>query len=114
MDDQYAEYDRHIRKNLAGRLRKQPPAVAQEVSAPVRDQRIPDTADEEARIDQAVMALLTGSEGPWAVEEVAREVGDSSAAMDSLDRLHGAGLVHRLDDFVFATRAAVRSALLGQ
>lgn len=47
-------------------------------------------------------------------EEVSREIGDPVEAADSLARLHGAGIVHRLQDFVFATRAAVEATRLSQ
>jgi hypothetical protein len=44
------------------------------------------------------------------VEEVVREHGDRVQALDALARLHGAGLIHRTtDDFVWATRAAIRA-----
>jgi hypothetical protein len=46
---------------------------------------------------------------PWSIDEVLREYRDPIAAKDALDNLQGAGLIHRLGDFVFATRAAVRA-----
>jgi hypothetical protein len=59
-------------------------------------------------IDGAVMALLLDERYDlWAISEVEREIGDPVAARDSLARLRGAGLIHRLEDrFVQATRAA--------
>jgi hypothetical protein len=74
----------------------------------------PSPAVEDDRTDFAVLMLLLedGVPRPWAVEEVAREIGDSMAVDDTLSRLHGAGLVHRLDGFVFATRAAQQSVRL--
>lgn len=67
---------------------------------------------EEARVDQAILELLLHERPslPWAVEELAREIGDRVTVEDSLGRLHGAGLVHRLrEGFVFASRAAFRA-----
>lgn len=48
----------------------------------------------------------------WAVEEIAREMRDPIAATDGLNRLTAAGLVHRIDSFVFASRAAARASEL--
>ncbi|MGH2831887.1 MAG: hypothetical protein ACRDK2_03855 [Solirubrobacteraceae bacterium] len=50
-------------------------------------------------------------EGPglWSVDELARALGDPLKAIDGLRRLESYGLVHRLDDFVFPSRAAVRA-----
>ena len=72
-------------------------------------------AEDEERIDTAVLALLLGDHGrPWSNDEVALEIGDPIAATDSLARLYGAGLVHRLGGFVFASRSALRSVRLLQ
>jgi hypothetical protein len=77
----------------------------------MRDKSGLSAADEEERIDTAVLALLLDDHGrPWSDDEVAREVGDPMATTDSLARLHGAGLIHRLGGFVFATRTALRGA----
>jgi predicted transcriptional regulator len=64
-------------------------------------------------MDVAVLGLLLSTDRLWSAEEVGREIGDPVEAADSLARLHGAGLVHRLQDFVFPTRAAVEAARLG-
>ena len=79
----------------------------------MRDQRSPVSEDEE-KVDVAVLGLLLSTDRPWSVDEVSREIGDPVEAEDSLARLYGAGLVHRLQDFVFATRAAVQAARLAQ
>jgi hypothetical protein len=76
-------------------------------------QSSPHAADDDARSDRAVLDLLLNEGGgPWSVSEVVLEIGDHVVTVDSLRRLHGAGLVHRLDDFVFVTRAASRCAAL--
>jgi hypothetical protein len=64
-------------------------------------------AEQDTQVDDAVMGLLLSTPGLWAVVEVEREIGDRAAAADSLVRLVGGGLAHRLDGgFVFASRAA--------
>jgi len=57
--------------------------------------------------DWAVLASLLSEECvPWSIEEIAREIGDRSTAIESLKRLRRAGLVHRCDKLVFASRPA--------
>lgn len=61
--------------------------------------------------ERDVIYLLTDPEGlrHWSVEEVGREIEDRGEAADALRGLERAGLIHRdSDDFVFATRAAIR------
>lgn len=67
----------------------------------------------EVDSDRAVLTVLLDSPGLWAVAEVQREFSDPVEAENSLSRLYAAGLVHRLDGFVFATRAAARAGALG-
>ncbi len=57
--------------------------------------------------DRAILGLLIDEDcqRPWSVAEIEREIGHDAA--DGIARLHGAGLAHRLDGFVWATRAAV-------
>ncbi len=64
-----------------------------------------------ADVDGDVLdALLAhGAQRPWSVDEVARVIEDPVAAADSLGRLARAGLIHRLDGFVFASRAALHA-----
>ena len=70
---------------------------------------VPETtpAEREALIDGAILGLLVNDDShrPWSVQEVEREV--QRDATDSLGRLHGGGLIHRLDGFVWAARPAV-------
>ena len=76
------------------------------------EQRINPLAADDDKIDQAILALLIHDRcsPQWAVEELVREIGDQTAVEDSLARLFGAGLIHRLGEgFVFPTRAALRA-----
>ena len=74
------------------------------------EQPIPDP-DDEARIDWLVLDLLIGKDEqrPWSIEEIVREHGHRQNALDALNRLEGAGLIHRTKDgFVSASRATIR------
>jgi hypothetical protein len=62
---------------------------------------------------QAILGLLIDDHpGLWAIAELERTLTPSSsprpdpAAADAIEALHAAGLIHRVGDFVFATRAA--------
>jgi hypothetical protein len=75
------------------------------------EQRRPDQATEEARADWFILDLLLNHDvqRPWAIAEVVREYGHETNAIDAIDRLYGAGLIHKTaDGFVFASRAAIR------
>lgn len=64
--------------------------------------------EKEGMIDQAVLSLLVNADDQrlWSFEEIEREMGENP--IDSLNRLYGGGLVHRLDKkFFWATRAAL-------
>jgi hypothetical protein len=74
-------------------------------------QRIPDNVDEEAQAEWAVLNLLIdpSDQRPWSLQEIIRERGNHIDAIDAIDRLYAAGLIHRTTDgFVFATCAAIR------
>jgi hypothetical protein len=77
------------------------------------DQPIPSSAEQEGQLDRAIlgMLLLDTSQRPWAEEEIAREMGANP--VDSLNRLYGGGLIHRLEGFFWATRAALVSDEIG-
>lgn len=64
-------------------------------------------AEQDHLIDSAILDMLVCSDNqrPWSVDEVERQIGKE--AIDGLNRLYGAGLIHRLDGFVWASRAAV-------
>jgi hypothetical protein len=81
------------------------------------EQRIHDPKKDEARIDWLVLDLLIDPDRqrPWTTHEVIREHGHMQNALDALDRLHGAGLIHKTHDgFVFASRPAVRYSEIAQ
>jgi hypothetical protein len=59
--------------------------------------------------EKAVLILLLEDRYPWKVEELTRELNHPTDALDAIASLAGDGLVHRLGDFVFPTRAARRS-----
>ena len=79
----------------------------------MHDQSTSTPAQQEIDTDAEIMRMqLIDWRGPWAVEEIGRELQDPTEAADGLTRLARAGLIHRLDGFVFATRAAGRGQLL--
>ena len=65
-------------------------------------------AEEDDRTDQLVINLLADPDQPWSEEEIIRELTGISrlAVVNSLARLRGKGVIHRLNEFVFMTRAA--------
>jgi len=73
----------------------------------MHDEPTPTVIERDAQEDSVILALLMleTSHRPWAVEEIAREMGRD--VTDSLNRLYGGGLIHRLDGFAWASRAAV-------
>jgi hypothetical protein len=74
----------------------------------------PTPVEQDDQIDGVILAVLCDEDAqrPWTVDEIGREIGDDVAAADSLSRLARGGLIHRLDVFVFATRAALRGTRL--
>jgi hypothetical protein len=75
----------------------------------MQDQPIP-PAVEDVQIDQALLGALLTDESPlWSFGELVCQFGNQIAVTDSINRLAGQGLVHRLDQFVFATRAAAKA-----
>jgi predicted transcriptional regulator len=79
----------------------------------MHDEPTPTVIERDAQEDSAILALLMleTSHRPCAVEEIAREM--SRDVTDSLNRLYGGGLIHRLDGFVWASRAAVMADEIG-
>lgn len=93
--------------------REEPPRQGQQHRARPPRERCPQ--HDANQVDQAILGLLLFEPGvgPWAVDELVREIRDRIDVDDSLWRLSRAGLIHRLGDgFVFASRAAARAAAL--
>jgi|HubBroStandDraft_6_1064221.scaffolds.fasta_scaffold888728_2 hypothetical protein len=66
-------------------------------------------AEQQDHTDAVILEALLDNDAqrPWSVDEVSRLLNDPIDASDGLGRLVRAGLVHRLDGFVFASRAAL-------
>jgi hypothetical protein len=66
-------------------------------------------AKQERQTEGAILGLLLNYEAGslWSEEEVVRQLSASRLdVIDCLANLQAAGLIHRVGDFVFATRAA--------
>ncbi len=75
----------------------------------MHDQPTPSPAERMDRADQDLLSTLASDEShrPWSVDEIGRQVGEDPSA--ALGRLSREGLIHRLGDFVWASRPAVRA-----
>jgi hypothetical protein len=75
------------------------------------DQRSSTESEAHAFIDRAILGLLLDDDKqrPWSEAEIAREITAPGHVPASLKRLRTAGLIHRWNDLVTATRSAVRS-----
>jgi hypothetical protein len=75
----------------------------------MQDDPSPDGGDVLRVVDPGVYGLLIQptQQRPWSVGELVLELGNRLDVEDALARLHGAGLVHRCGEFVWATRAAL-------
>jgi hypothetical protein len=62
------------------------------------------------QLERVVLHLRLGAptSGIWSEREVAQALGSDVRAAHALVKLHADGLIHRLEEFVFPTRAAVR------
>jgi predicted transcriptional regulator len=69
-----------------------------------------DLAAEFDRNEREVLELLLDPDapGPWSVHEIGVALRSRVRAEDALSALHRAGLVHRCEEFVFASRPAIR------
>jgi hypothetical protein len=60
------------------------------------------------------LLLDPDARGLWSVHEIGVELRSEVRAADAIAALHRAGLVHRCNEFMFATRPAVRCMELAQ
>jgi len=77
----------------------------------MQDETMPDPGRVLDEMQRCVLCMLlapTGC-GLCSMHELAVAVGDQETAELAVVGLHAEGLVHRLDGFVFATRAVVRA-----
>jgi hypothetical protein len=75
-----------------------------------------DVRAHEDTLRRAILGLLMqeGSKWPWSLGELEAEVGEPQAVRDAVRQLQGLRLVHRCEDFVWPTRAALAAeSLLG-
>lgn len=63
--------------------------------------------EKERHTDACVLEIVVDDQRVWSADEIEREIGKE--ARDSLNRLYAAGLIHRKDDFVWATTAAIKA-----
>jgi predicted transcriptional regulator len=75
------------------------------------DQRSSTESEAHAHLDRAVLGLLLDidKQRPWSEAEIAREISTPGHVPASLKRLRTAGLIHRWNDLVTASRSAVRA-----
>jgi hypothetical protein len=66
-------------------------------------------AEIEKASEQAVLTVLVDDPGLWHLDEIARQVYDPQDLEDAVNRLATHGLVHRIEAFAFASRAALRA-----
>ena len=80
----------------------------------MQDQPNETVAEHALRTEQTILILLlTKGQNIWSVEELVSEIGRRLDVINSLAALHAAGLIHRCNDFVLPTRAAVRFDEIG-
>jgi hypothetical protein len=75
----------------------------------MQDQPISGPGERMDRADNDLLHMLCADDShrPWSVDEIAGEL--QVDPTDALGRLSRAGLIHRLESFVWATRPAARS-----
>jgi predicted transcriptional regulator len=75
----------------------------------MHDQPTQDPGERMDQLDRSLLSMLASDEShrPWSVEEIGRQIGEDPTA--ALNRLAREGLIHRVADFVWAARPAVRA-----
>ena len=73
----------------------------------MHQQPMADPVRDDAYWDATVLDLLLDEHpGLWSIDDLERLAGDANAVGDAVIRLTALGLVHRVGDCAFATRAA--------
>lgn len=87
--------------------------MAQQASASEQGQDKSENRDPDGTA-KAIYCLLidTGHPWPWSAHEIELEIGNRIEVENSLARLRGLGLVHRLGEFVWPTRTALATEAL--
>jgi hypothetical protein len=72
------------------------------------EQPTPDPQEQWRIIERDILYLLTDptQQTLWSAEELGRELENPNDVADALLSLDRAGLIHRIDNYVFATRQA--------
>lgn len=80
----------------------------------MHDQSTQTAIERQNSLDGAILGMLIcdGYQRLWSADEIGREVQNDPT--DSLRRLYGGGLIHRLEGFVWATRAAIIAEEIAQ
>jgi hypothetical protein len=76
------------------------------------EQPTPTREPDSTSIESGILDRLTypDDQRPWSIDELILDVGSRLGVVDAIAKLRGLGLIHRTsDDFIFATRAAVRA-----
>jgi hypothetical protein len=73
---------------------------------------LPAVSDEQRDSLLLNLMLCEDQAFPWSREELARTIGNQIGAFDAVARLEEDGLVHRVGEFVFPTRACRRAGEL--
>jgi len=70
--------------------------------------------EEDNQVEDIVLRLMLDDDTPrlWSVGEIAVALGDEIKAADAIIHLHAAGLIHRLDQYLWPTRPAARATQL--
>lgn len=67
-----------------------------------------DYADVPENFQRQILMLVLWAGDEWCtIEELSRKVGDLIDALDAMSALSDAGLIHRQEQYVFPTRAAI-------
>jgi hypothetical protein len=93
---------------MAPATREHPGARHQEDELPMHTQPIGDPIADDSRLEGPILDLLViEHDGLWSINELKQLMGDPIEVEDALARLQALGLIHKIEDCVFATRGTV-------